>query len=271
MLFTFPIPFKEALKYRKAQRVLPTSAGSAEIAKLGAAIRERALFSAKTSNLGYLAKMDKMLTGMVSPAARAAGGESAVDVAQFRLEMKAELAKLKYQPEEGKAGTLQDLGSDARLNLIADMQEKFAHGYGQHVAGQDPDVLDLWPCQELVRVEERNDKRKWKPIWISKGGKLSEGRMVARKDDPIWTEISAFGLPYPPFDYQSGMGLRDVRRDEAEALGVIKRSTIVQPDKRGFNEEVQVFKPTGISPGLMAVVEQTFKAVGDKIVLEAAI
>ena len=267
MLFSSPIPFAEALAYRKAQKILPTSAGSAELAKLGAEIRERALFSAKTANAGYLAKMDRMLTGMVSPAARKAQGEMAIDVASFRLEMRAELAKLGYAPD--KPGSLQDLGSDARLNLIADMQLKQAHGYGQYVQSQQSDILDAFPCRELLRGHDRKEKRNWKERWVAKGGKLYSDRMIARKDDSIWTKISRFGTPYPPFDYNSGMVTEEVHRDEAEQLGVVKRSTIIKPDTRGFNDEVQASFPKGISKGLATVLKQVFKVAAGKIILEA--
>jgi hypothetical protein len=67
--------------------------------------------------------------------------------------------------------------------------------------------------------------------------------MIARKDDPIWTKISAFGTPYPPFDYNSGMWVEEIDREEAEALGVIKPSTVVQPQDRGFNDDVSGAMP----------------------------
>lgn len=268
MLFTKPIPFKEALAYRKAQKILPTSAGSAELAQLGVQIRERALFSARTTNAGYLAKMDKLLTKMTSPATTRRTGDMHVDPATFRLKMRAHLAQLSYAPE--KPGSLQDLGSDARLNLIAKMQMDQAYGYGQHIQAQDPDLLDLWPAQELVRVESRKVERQWIVKWQGEGGKLYGGRMIARKDDPIWAKLSRFGTPYPPFDFNSGMGLRDVRRDEAEELGVLKRSDIVQPDDRSFNKTVESTFPKGISKGLAVALQKLFTIVGDKILLEAA-
>lgn len=40
--------------------------------------------------------------------------------------------------------------------------------------------------------------------------------------DPIDAKISRFGVPYPPFDFGSGMGVEDVSREDAIALGVIK-------------------------------------------------
>lgn len=268
MLFDRPIPFAEAIASRKAKKILPTTAGSSELAELAPEIRERAMFSARTANAGYLAKMDRLLTEMTSPATRAARGESAIDAGTFRLQMREELAKLGYQPEEGKAGGLQDLGSDRRLNLIIKMQTESAYGYGQHVQGQDPDLLDLWPCQELIRVESRKNEREWHTRWTAAGGR--SGRMIARKDDPIWSTISRFGTPYPPFDYMSGMGLRDVRRSEAEKLGVIKRSDIIQPDETRLTDNVEAAMPKGISSGLATALKQVFTVVADRIILEAA-
>ncbi len=269
MLFSKPIPFKEAIESRKAKRILPTTAGSRELAELAPEIRERAMFSARTANAGYLAKMDRLLTEMTSPASRQAKGLGAIDPGTFRLQMREELAKLGYQPEEGKGGTLEDLGSDARLNLIVKMQTESAYGYGQHVRNQDPDLLDMWPCQELVRIESRKEEREWTERWVRAGGKLYDGRMVARKDDGIWTSISRFGTPYPPFDYNSGMGLRNIKRKEAENLGVIKRSDIIQPDETRLTDKVEAAMPKGISPGLAMALQQVFKVVGDKLILEA--
>ena len=45
--------------------------------------------------------------------------------------------------------------------------------------------------------------------------------MIATKDDPIWTRLSRFNRPYPPFDFEDDMTVDDVSRREAESLGVI--------------------------------------------------
>lgn len=45
--------------------------------------------------------------------------------------------------------------------------------------------------------------------------------MVALKSDSVWTNLSRFGRPYPPFDYGSGMGVEDVDREEAIELGLL--------------------------------------------------
>ena len=67
--------------------------------------------------------------------------------------------------------------------------------------------------------------------------------MIARKDDPIWTQISRFGTPYPPFDFNSGMETRGIGRREAVALGVIGATEAVQPKPRGFNDDVEAAAP----------------------------
>jgi hypothetical protein len=78
------------------------------------------------------------------------------------------------------------------------------------------------------QIESREEPCNWKERWQQAGGKLCAGRMIARKDDPIWFSISRFDRPYPPFDCNSGMGVREIRRKEAEQLGVLSRSTIVR-------------------------------------------
>lgn len=96
-----------------------------------------------------------------------------------------------------------------------------------------------------------------------KGGKLTDGRMIARKDDPIWTAISAFGRPYPPFDYNSGMITREIFRGEAERLKVIKRSDIIKAQNRTLNADAKLTIPDKISPDLRAEVLAAF---GDTII-----
>ena len=278
MLFSSPIPFKEALDSQAIKRLMPTAAKTSELRQLGPDILARARFSAQTTNVGYLAKMDNLLTTLVSPASQDREAAPALDASAVRLALKQHLAEIGYAPAEGKAGGLTDLSSDRRLNLIIDTNIKMAHGYGNYAQMQDPDLLDVWPCQELIRVEERDKKRNWagmSGIWRSAGGQSFGGRMIARKDDPIWTRISAFGTPYPPFDFGSGMGVRDVSRSEAEALGVIKRSTVVAQKKVGFNDTVETPVPQGISKGLAQALFDAFKGIAkieaDKFIMEAAL
>ena len=137
--------------------------------------------------------------------------------------------------------SLKDPGSLARANVIIDTNAAMAAGYARAKEANTLGARLAFPAQELVRVEERMVHREWRRIWASRGGKLYEGRMVALKEDPIWIAISAFGHPYPPFDFNSGMGLEDVSRDEAVRLGVIK-DDYQPPDKsplKAFNEGLE--------------------------------
>jgi hypothetical protein len=77
---------------------------------------------------------------------------------------------------------------------------------------------------------------------------------------PIWEGISAFGLPYPPFDYNSGMGLRDVGYREALDLGLLEPGQRVDPTPTGFDQDVRAAAPE--SPSLR---RELARAWGDLI------
>jgi hypothetical protein len=182
----------------------------------------------------------------------AAPGEYVNEV-RAREILRASLQSIGYDPADINAvpGSLKDLASTARLRVIIDTNVKMARGYGNWKQGQTSAILDQWPAQELVRVESRIERRDWHGTWASRGGKVSAGvgldgkygRLVARKDDGIWSAISRFGLPYPPFDYMSGVGVRDVDRDTAMRLGVIDRDTQIEPEERPFNQDLEAAAP----------------------------
>ena len=105
-----------------------------------------------------------------------------------------------------------------------------AYGYRQWKEGNE--AIEGFPAQELVRFESRKVPRDWIQIWDEARAKLAEttatdasvkGRMVAMKNDPIWTAISDFGLPFPPFKQDSGMWTEDVSYEEAVELGVMDK------------------------------------------------
>jgi len=115
---------------------------------------------------------------------------------------------------------------DPVLNTSVDL----AYGYRQwkeSMAG-----IEGFPAQELVRFEPRKVPREWHKIWDDAAATLPDttatsaqatGRMVAMKNDPIWTAISDFALPFPPFKRDSGMWTEDVSYEEAVKLGVMDK------------------------------------------------
>lgn len=253
MLFSSPIPFQDALDSRKVKALLPTALSSAELAKIEPQILERSLFSARTTSAEYLQtvgdNLDEILAGKT-------------DFATSRLDLKKRLGEIGYAPE-GVGGGITDLSSDKRINLVLEMNTNFARGYGQWAQTQDEDVLDQFPCQELYRLEARKEPRDWLSRWRGAGGELFEGRMVAKVNDGIWTEISAFGIPYPPFDYNSGMWTRLVSRDEAIDLGMFPggRGMIQTPESRGLNDLLTMSPDIRARALISALVEVGYKFV----------
>ena len=239
MNFTSPIPFRQALDFLRQKVLIPTSASSAQLAELPAQIHQLAELSARTTNADHLQRIlnltDQLLGGSSSDSGPSSGvrrPSSGLDPATMRLRLKESLRSISYDPyaEPGVAGTIKDLSSDVRLNLIIKMQSEMALGYGKFLQSQDPAALDAAPAQELFRAEARTHIRAWPAIWDDAGGEFyGNGRMIALKNDPIWVAISDFDLPYPPFKYGSGMWVRDISRPEAEELGLIAPGESLQP------------------------------------------
>lgn len=219
-------------------------------------LRDRAFFSAGVDDARFLkTAQDKILQALaVKKEQLANGNEAFVDRSSFIGDMR------KAAREAGLATNREDLrdpASRARLGLIYDMQVQSARGFARRKVELDPDVLDAFPAQELVRLENRKVPRDWLGRWASAGGKLYGGRMIALKTDPVWAAISRFGVPWPPFDFGSGMGLRDVDRAEAEALGLIKPGETPASADPGFNAELEA-SVTNLSPDYVSALGRIF-------------
>jgi hypothetical protein len=261
MILDSPIPFREALKRHDVREVLPTNMSTAELRELDRAILDRSFFSARNLYADFLESAKRGVREILNPTTVTREGSAGAspyqvtegtDVASVRLKLKGVLKDLGYQPEPDKVGTLQDFSSDARLNLVIKTNVEVAQGYGRDRQGQDPAVLDEWPAQELIRFEERKEKRDWLQRFrlaahaagapMGDGWTVtSDGRMVALKNHPIWERLGdpalfddGLGNPYEPFAFNSGMGTVDVSRDDAMALGLIDRDTQIEPKIGGF-------------------------------------
>ena len=237
MLFTAPLPFSQALQAREVKSLLPTDFHTELLQEIPVELRNRAMFSAGVTNAEFLQHASDSVGELVQ-------GKS--DRATQRAGLKQLLEKLGYRPDEATKGSLLDLSSDARLNLILDTNLEQAQGYGHFAEGQDPDILDLWPAQELIRIRDSRTQRDWASRWLQAGGKFYGGRMIALKDDDVWDQLGSSDLfpdgldnPYPPFAFNSGMDVQDIDRREAMKLGIIDRDTKVEADERGFNDDLQ--------------------------------
>ncbi|MDR1304468.1 MAG: hypothetical protein LBK76_04510 [Verrucomicrobiales bacterium] len=211
--------FKEAIALLDKQGLLPTTLGSREIQeKLSARVRQLAVFSAKMDDAEYLQGVDEVTRGVAS------GGMS---VSEAKARLGDILRARGFAAEEGDE--LTDHTSDRRRQLVIETRVGLVRGYAANVARQNPDRLWLFPCNELVRRRQSRAPRDWQERWLDAGGELYDGRMIAPVNDPVWTAISRFDQPYPPFDFNSGMALKPVRRKEAIALGVIDAGEEVEP------------------------------------------
>ena len=190
---------------------------SADWEVVDAAIKDRAFISSRVASVNFLDTCQAKLADLL---ANARNGDGAL---VSRAEVVSEI--MRSARAEGIAlgtGGLADPGSEARANVIIDTNAGMAAGYVQAEMSNTYGARLAFPAQELIRIEDREKKRNWQRRWLDAGGHLYNGRMIALKDDPVWTAISRFGMPYPPFDFNSGMGVEDVSYDEAVALGVIK-------------------------------------------------
>jgi hypothetical protein len=158
----------------------------------------------------------------------------------FREEMGRLLRSAGYKRPAGEDRfSIKSLKSAACLDLTWQFSLQMARGYARWKTDMDPDILEASPCYELIRVRSKVEIRDWPLVWEEAGGTFhgtpgpdypgAPGRMIALKTDPIWLVISRFKTPWPPFQPDSGMGLRSVRWKEAEALGLIKKHPLRKP------------------------------------------
>jgi hypothetical protein len=232
--------------------LLPTGLGSADLRALIAEdIRSRSVFSARTTSAVYL-------SGVAEVVAKMANGD--MDLATARWNLMQLLDALGYTPEGGfpemeedapgpvppaVAGSLQDLRSSRRLDLLLQTQLDLVRGRGQQIRGMDSTAMRLYPAWELWRGITVQQPRQWggihdgtppkhlnqvdpRPRWIIAGGKPHpSGRLIAFKGDPIWGELGSSGnfddaldVDFPPFAFNSGMRWLPVSAREVRELGI---------------------------------------------------
>ena len=239
-LFDGPVPISQAVKTLQAKNLLPTSMTSAEIKQLAQALRNQSLFSAQTLNTDLLQKYKDVLQSILKPE-EMDGVTKGLNPTKARELIQDFFKSIGYQPDAGTAGSLLDLSSFKRINLVIKTNSELAWGAGQAIAqNADPDVVDLWPGLELFRLEERKVPRDWVKRFLAAAAEVGDqaaidcynatGRLIALKDSEIWQalgdgaggyEEDALGNWFPPFAFGSGMWTRDVSRKDMEDFGFL--------------------------------------------------
>jgi hypothetical protein len=255
----------DAMQQWRQREVMETNLGSAELRGMAQHIRNRAVFSARTTNANYLKEVANVVDDILA-------GKCGMAEGRYRLMRK--LKELGYDPATGfpddmgsvppaERDSLQDLSSERRIDLLLETNVRMAQGYAQTIAGNTPTQLYAYPAWELVRLYHRDVPRGtpeshspgWMQRWTAAGQAVEwdgaiDDRFIARKDSRIWqalgdgeggytdTLLNAF----PPFAFRSGLAWRPVDRAQAYDLGLVTR------------EETPAASPADLTPGQREVV-----------------
>ncbi|HMP84143.1 MAG TPA: hypothetical protein PKA41_15710, partial [Verrucomicrobiota bacterium] len=255
-------PIAAAVLHASEKTPVGSALRSAEWAEMPLALREQAQFSAGLESARVLGRIQTGLLGILS------GSRNEFGVIEDRSKLIADITRLAakegLRPDDPDlVGTVQDITSERRAELIYEMQTGQAYGRANFKAGMDEDVLNAAPAWELVRVEARKEPRDWKFRWHEAGGRFWGGeRMIALKTDPVWQNLSRFGTRWPPFDFNSGMGVEDVLRGECIRLGLISPNTRLVPVDANAVIKASV---KDIGPELRNVLREHF---GDQIAID---
>jgi len=234
----------DALIAARDRGLLPTTLDSAGLRELGSELLARSFFSAHAANATYISDAK----GFVDQLAAGDIGEG-----QTRTAIWEALKAQGYTPEGGfpdtpvgqvppaVAGSLQDLSSHRRIDLIVRTQKDLMTGAGQQARGMIPEYLSAYPAYELIRVGRVKVARDWPADWLISGGKPAGKEFnplayqfigastgwFALKGDPLWGELGSSGnfsdaldTDHPPFRFNSGMGWRPVSAAMCQLHGI---------------------------------------------------
>lgn len=209
--------------------------------KVQAGLRDRAFFSSQVTEAKILHAMRQNVAELV------AGGKSPSEV---RRDLRAYLGSIGYAPAAQDAGTIKDLTTKSRLDVMMKTNADQAKGYASHLRATTAGAILAFPAYELVRVERRKLPRDWGARWAAAAQKVGwegvarNGAMIALKTSPIWAALSRFGNPFPPFDFNSGMGVRDVKKSVCREIGLL-----------GPNEQPEIPQPPDFNGNLAEKVQ----------------
>ena len=285
-ILTEPRTPLDAFRIGRERGVLPTSLGTQEIREeLAGELRSKSVFSARVTSAVFLEQV-KLVVNSITGDERGEGDErvSGMSLAEGRVVLREALDALGYTPEGGfpdsdavvppaVEGTLQDLRSRRRLNLIIETQAALLQGAGQKLRGLD--VIDFFPAWELVRFESAEVPRDWEERFDQAGGTIlvdedGRRRLVAHKNDPVWDALGdsalfddALDVDHPPFAFTSGMGWREVRGSEWRTLGGVDA-----PARSAGSDEEKTLLPANVASVSDAGTRETLRRDFDGLTVD---
>jgi hypothetical protein len=247
------MPFVEAVTSHGVRQVMPTSMTTAELREVAASIRSQSFFSARNTITSALDRAKEVIADILEPRTQQRTLEdgtiqeftAGMNPDEARLEIKRALAAVGYMPAPEERGTITDLSSDRRVDLVVDTNVRLAQGWGQDRQAQE--VTDAFPAWELIRAESREKERDWKERFLTAGRATGmqigdgwtiteDGRMLALQNHPIWEKLGSTSLfpdaldtDVPPYAFSSGMDRELVSFEEAVAAGIIAPGQRVEP------------------------------------------
>ena len=183
------------------------------------------------------------------------------------------LAQLKAAAMEGKLGPYEDAKEIRSTDetewkrvsrWLAALEQYATNMRREYERAMGDDALFWFPAWELTRVaaaDMDDEARDWPSRWQKIGGKFYDGRMIARKEDPIWAALGssqnfpdALDMIYEPFAFDSRYGTREVARRECEALGLLTEADKVSPLTVRMNEGLKADASKFSKPELDAIM-----------------
>ena len=253
------MPQKAAGKVRSKQ-VTPRAMSTAQWDMVDAQIRERAFFMAGVDNA-------RILSAFQHVAKEIAAGR--MSLPEGRRKLREFLAAIGYEPAAEDAGTLKDLTSRRRLDVAMETNANLARGWAERRANLG-DITN--PGQELYRQRQAREPRDWASRWaeaaaaVNWEGVARDGSFIALLTSPIWVELSRFGYPYPPFDFNSGMRVRPIGHRICKELGLLDDEEWLDKQlaaaEEGLNEGTEA-DCSDMSAEVLAELDRALGSVGE--------
>lgn len=255
--------FAEAVKKLGERSPVAAALSSKQWSRVPVALRERAVFSARVEDARFLSKSADFFGDFLRNTVETLpNGEKALKAggrAQFVDQLQRYAVANGMAPlDPNQRGGLQDVTSESRLLLVVDTSVKAAEDYGYWKQGQDPDLLDAFPAQRFVRVQDVRHPRPYHEAAL--------GTVRLKTDLLFWIGLNRdFHVPWGPWGFRSGCDVEDVGREDAEETGLLKVGEVVHPVDRDFNDALQA-STRSLHPRTLDRLRQQF---GDQVVIDA--
>lgn len=205
----------DAWKRFAGKATVPSEMRTAEWLRTPQHLRERSFYMAGVMHA-------EILEAFRNEIAEIAVGRRGLEESRKRLEQF--LDRIGYRPAPGQEGTIKDLRASRRIIATLQTNVTLLQMWAEKERGLK--TLRAYPGWELIRAFQKKVPRRWQERWQQVGGKLSDGRMIALKTDPVWAALGspanfkdAIGVDYPPFAWGSGMRWQAVDFEEMVKLG----------------------------------------------------